>query len=300
MSVEVFNFNTIRDEKLTREKRRGALKEAFDGVSQLIVNTGKYPKAKAAMDIVVGLVDPDVHFNNGRVLQLPSTQDEPALSRAVDAATYKAELAKNEYLSQKFPELFFLFQQLDLALRSNLDDQVIRPLLKGLVFVGGDINAFITNGKTGELRQSHKLERTHDRLTEADFFALRDKLFRTYVFPQSGKIRVVWEISMVTINGHNHDFTDLVEVIADPIDPELLDMYLKLALANGMILKSNTRLELFELLCESGKIRTVARMPKELVEEKNYDFSKLRQTPKPEELQAIGRSIISNAPVHVA
>lgn len=300
MGVEVFNFNTVSDEQQSRKQRRKALKAAFDEVIQLIVNTGKYPKAKAAMDIVVGLVDPGVHFDNGRVLQLPSTQDEPALEKAADAARYKAGLAKKEYLTKNFPELTFLLNQLDLALRSDLNDQLIQQLLKGVIFVGCDINAFIADPDTGKMNQSHKLERTHQQLTAEEYSSLRDSLYKTYVFPPNGKIRVVWEISMATINGQNHEFTDLVEVIADPIDPELLEMYLKVALANGMILKSNTRLELFELLCDSGKIRTIARLPKELKDEKHYDFSRLRQSPKPEELKAIARSIVSNAPIHVA
>jgi len=300
MSVEIFNFDTVCDEQWARGQRREALKEAFDGVIQLIVNTGKYPKAKAAMDIVVGLVDPHVHFNNGRVLQLPSTKDEPTLEKAADAATYKAKVAKEEYVGKKFPELVFLLNQLNLALKTDADDQLIQELLRGAVFVGGDINAFIANPATGVMKQHHKLERNYQQLTEAQYNSLRESLYRTYVNPPGGKIRVIWEISMVTINGHNHDFTDLIEVVADPIDAELLEIYIKAALANGMILKSNTRLELFELLCESGKIKTIARLPKELRDEKHYDFSRLRQTPKPEELQAIARSIISNAPVHVA
>jgi len=299
MSVEIFHQETIQAEQEARRERKKALQEAFREITKLVVNTGKYPKAKAAMDIVVALVDPHIHFDNGRVLQLPSTQDEPMLHRAADVAIYKAELARDEYLEGQFPDLIFLLQQLNIALLSNLDDALIQELLKGVIFVGGDINAFIANPGTSELQQHHKLERDFSVLSEATYLKIREKLYQTYVYPENGQIRVVWEISMVTVNGRNHEFTDLVEVIANPIDAELLEIYLRAALANGMILKSNTHLELFELLCESGKIKTVAKLSKELAN-KGYGFVQLRQSPKPEELQAILRSINSNAPVYIA
>ncbi len=299
MSVEIFHHETIQAEQEARRERKKALQEAFREIIKLIVNTGKYPKAKAAMDIVIALVDPSIHFENGRVLQLPSTQDEPLLPEAAAVATYKAELARINYLENQFPDLIFLLQQLNLALKANLDDGLIQELLKGIIFVGGDINAFIANPVTGELQQHHKLERDLPILDEMTYMKIRDKLYQTYVYPSNGQVRVVWEISMVIINGQSHDFTDLVEVIAEPIDAELLEIYLKAALSNGMLLKSNTHLELFELLCESGKIKTVAKLPKELVDQ-GYGFSQLRQSPKPEELQAILRSINSNAPVYIA
>lgn len=299
MSIEIFRSNTIEAEQWARDQRKEGLRDAFAQVSQLIINTGKYDKAKAAMDIVVALIDPAVHFDNGRVLQLPSTQDEPALERAIDAATYKAKFAKDKYLTDKFPELMFLLKELNIALQANLNDQLIQELLKGIIFVGGDINSFIASPETGELEQHHKLERKHAKLKEIEYMALRESLYRTYVRPKTGKIRVVWEISTATINGSNHNFTDFVEIIADPIDPELLELYLKDALANGMILKSNTHLEVFEMLCASNKIRTTSKVPRELAD-KGYGFAQFRQSPKQEELQAILHSINSNAPVYVA
>ncbi len=299
MSVEIFRSDTIEAEQWARDQRKEGLREAFAQVSQLIINTGKYDKAKAAMDIVVALIDPAVHFDNGRVLQLPSTQDEPALERAIDAATYKAKFAKDKYLTDKFPELMFLLKELNIALQANLNDQLIQELLKGIIFVGGDINSFIASQETGELEQHHKLERKHAKLKEIEYMALRESLYRTYVRPKTGKIRVVWEISTATINGSSHNFTDFVEVIADPIDSELLELYLRGALASGMILKSNTHLEVFEMLCASNKIRTTSKVPRELAD-KGYSFAQFRQSPKQEELQAILHSINSNAPVYVA
>ena len=298
MSVEIFRSDTIKAEQSARDQRKEGLKEAFAEVVQLIINTGKYVKAKAAMDIVIALIDPEIHFDNGRVLQLPSTQDEPALERAIDAATYKAQFAKDKYLADKFPELMFLLKELNIALQADLNDQLIQELLKGIIFVGGDINAFVANSETGNLEQHHKLERTSPQLKEIEYMALRENLYRTYVKPKTGQIRVVWEISTATINGRSHEFTDYVEVIAKPIDAELLELYLKDALASGMILKSNTHLEVFEMLCASGKIKTISRLPKELVDQ-GHGFARFRQSPKQEDLYAILHSINSNAPIYV-
>ncbi len=305
MSVEILHLETIAAEQLARRQRKIALKEAFNEINKLIINTGKYPKAKAAMDIVVALVDPLVHFDNGRVLQLPSTQDEPLLPKAAMVAEYKANLAREEYLTKKFPELIFLLNQFNLALQESANDQLIQDLLRGLVFVGGDINAFIADPNSGRLQQHHKLERDFTELTMEKYEEIRKNLYQTYAYPKTGQIRVVWEISMMTINGSNHEFTDMVEVIASPIDRELLEIYLQAAIANGMIFKSNTHLELFELLCESGKIKTLAILPNEMRMSKNknkkkeFSFDKLRHRPTKEELSAILQSINSNAPVYV-
>jgi len=281
---------SIQAEQSARTERRRALRSAFEDINKLIINTGKYPKAEAAMRIVQSLVAPNIDFSNGKVLQLPSTKDEPSSINAVEVSRYKAEVARHEYVENKFPELFFLLNQLNLAFRNGLADHVIDNLFKGIIFLGADINAFIANGQTGELFQQHKLDREIDILSDEIYTGLRQELYQTYVH--------VWQIATVTINGRLHHFSDWIEVIASPIEAELLEKYLAKALANGLILKSNTHLELFEMLCESGKIRTISRLPGELLA-KGHNFEQFRQSAKPEEIKAIQKSITTNAPVYV-
>lgn len=289
----------IADEQWARVQRREELRVAFQNITQLVINTGKYPKAEAAMRIVQALVAPEIAFVNGNVLQSPSNQHEPALPDAVKVSRYKAEAAKHEYIEQKFPNLLFLLDQLNLAIKKDLADQVISDLLKGIIFLGADINVRISDGRTNQLTQHHKLERQVEKLPEEMYAKLREELYQTYVFPKNGLVRVVWQIANVTINSKQHHFSDWIEVIAKPIPAELLEKYLQRAVDNGAILKFNSHLELFEMLCESGCMQTIARLPKELLD-KGYDFARLRQSPKLEEIFAIQKSIITNAPVYVS
>lgn len=298
MPIEVFSSQTIADEQDTRTWRRRDLRAAFDSINKLIINTGKYPKAEAAMTIVQNLVAPEVNFANGNVIQLPSTQDEPEFINSVTVSKYKAEVARHEYFEHTQPQLLFLLNQLDISFRNNLADHVIADLLQGIIFLGADINAFIANGQSGEILQSHKLERQTETIPEELYELVRQQLYETYVHPATGQIQAIWQISTVTINGKTHDFSDWVEVIAKPITAELLEKYLAQALTDGKFLKSNTHLALFEMLCESGGIQTLARLPDRLAK-KGYDFKKVRQSPKPEEIIAIEKSINTNAPVYV-
>lgn len=295
---DYYSTSTISAEKDARVLRRQALRDAFEGINRLIINTGKYPKAEAAMRIVQALVAPNIDFANGNVLQLPSAKDEPALVNAVEVSKYKAEVARHEYVENNASELLFLLNELGIALQLGLADEAINNLLQGIIFLGADINAFVADGQSGEMQQQHKLERQISTVLEKDFEDLRRELYETYVYPKSGRTRAIWQIAMVTINGNLHHFSDWVEVIAKPIDAELLDKYLNQALENGLVLKSNTHLELFEMLVESGKIQTIARLPNEMLE-RGYGFEQLRQSPKPEEIMAIQKSIVTNAPVYV-
>lgn len=297
--IEAFpSSQTIKDERWARVQRKRELRLAFQNITKLIINTGKYPKAEAAMKIVQALVAPEVNFTNGNVIQLPSTKDEPSALNAVEVSKYKAEVARYEYIEQKFPTLLFLLNQLNLAMKKDLADQVITDLLKGIIFLGADINVFISNGQTDQLIQHHKLERKMNNIPEGVYEDLRKKLYETYVHPKSGSIKVVWQIATVTINSQQHHFSDWIEVIAKPISAELLEIYLQKALDNGAILKSNSHIELFEMLCESGCIQFISRLPNTLLK-KGYTFQQLRQSPKPEEINAIQKSILTNAPVYV-
>lgn len=289
----------IEDEKWARVQRRRELCAAFQNITQLIINTGKYPKAEAAVQIVQALVAPKVDFANGNVIQLFSTKDEPVFTNAVEVSRYKAEIARYEYIEQKFPTLLFLLDQLNLAIKKDLADETISALLKGIIFLGADINVFISDGHTDKLAQHHKLERQNKHIPEEMYDDLRDKLYETYVHPQNGYIKAVWQIANVTINSRQHHFSDWIEVIAKPLSAELLEKYLQRALDTGAILKFNSHIELFEMLCESGRIQTISRLPNALLE-KGYNFEKLRQSPKPEEISAIQKSILTNAPVYVS
>lgn len=289
---------TIEDEQWARVQRRRELRAAFQNITELIINTGKYPKAEAAMQIVQALVAPKVDFANGNVIQLPSTKDEPALENAVEVSQYKAEVARYEYIEQKFPTLLFLLDQLNLAIKKDLTDRVVSNLLNGVIFLGADINVFISDGQTERLNQNHKLERQVDNIPEEMYENLRKDLYQTYVYPKSGFIKAVWQIATVTINSKHHHFSDWIEVIAKPIPAELLEKHLQKALESGLILKYNSHIELFEMLCESGQIQTISRLPNELFE-KGYGFEQLRQSPKQEEIGAIQKSILTNAPVYV-
>lgn len=283
MSVELINLTRIKAEQAARIERRRNLQEAFADISHLVVNTGTHMKAEAAATIAANLVNPNIRLDSDRVIVQPSKKEEPTSLWARNVSRFKAKTAREEYIEEKMKDDDFFFAQ-----------------LANVVFYGADINAFMEDPETGLVVPSHKEARKFPvTLPEKEFVRIREKLYRHYVNPPSGRVRVIWDISESTINGLDHDFIDLVEVIADPLDAELVDLYLNQAVTDGKILNSNTHLAAFEMLCESHKIRTVSRLPHEL-SKKGYKFADFRQSPKPEELLAIRRSINNNQPVYVA
>ena len=283
MSVEVIDLTRIKAEQAARTERRLNLQDAFAEISHLVVNTGTHMKAEAAATIAANLVNPNIRLDSDRVIIQPSKKEEPTSLWARQVSRFKAKTAREEYVADQMDDPNFFFAQ-----------------LANVVFYGADINAFTEDPETGLVVPSHKKAREFPvTLPESEYVKLRDKLYRHYVNPPGGKVRVIWDISASTINGRNHDFTDLVEVIADPLDAELLEIYLDQAVADGKILNSNTHLAAFEMLCESHKIKTTSRLPYEL-RKKGYKFADFRQSPKPEELLAIRRSINNNQPVYVA
>lgn len=300
MPVETIPFpRIIPDRREVRRARKEALRAAFTSINQLCVNTGKLDKVLELSKLIQTLVNPQITIPNGNVQQLKATDSEPALPSASEVATHKARLAKERYLQSSQTELMFLMQQFNLALQNDVDDQVLEALLKGIVFVGSDINVFIKNPISQQMEQHHSKERHTEVIAAEDFSALRKSLYETYVAPKNDRIKVIWEIATAVINGQTHAFSDYVEVIADPIDAELLDFYLQQALADGKILSSNTHLALFELLCASGKMKSVAILSKEM-RDKGYSFADVREKPTPEVLAAITYSINTNSPVYIA
>lgn len=283
MSVEVISLARIQAEQIARVERRRNLQEAFASISHLVVNTGTHMKAEAAATIAANLVNPEIKLDSDRVIIQPSKKEEPTDLLAINVARFKAKTAREEYVAGKMEEPDFFFEQ-----------------LVHVVYYGGDINSFGEDSETGIVVANHKKSREYPvSLPESEYVKLRDKLYKHYVNPPSGRVRMIWDISASVINGQEHDFADWVEVIADPLDAELLEIYLNQAVADGKILNSNTHLAAFEMLCESHKIKTTSRLPYEL-SRKGYKFTDFRQSPKPEELLAIRRSINNNQPVYVA
>jgi hypothetical protein len=300
MSVEVLNLDRIEAEKNSRKERTAQLRQAFADIYALVVNTGTHSKAEAVTSLVQKLVDQNIHLQSNRVILQPSKKEEPMRPKASEVALFKAETAKEEFLMNKFPELQFWLQQFDLAIRQDLSDQAVKELLANVVFYGGDINAFTIGPKTGLYVPSHKLERIFpESLPEEEYEKVRQKLYLNYVNPPSGVIEVVWNATNAIINGRTHVFSDLIEVRAKPLPKELVDKYIDAAVADGMILRSNTHLKAFEMLCESGCIITTSKLPRELAR-KGYTLVDFRQEPKEEELKAIYKTINNNEPIYVA
>lgn len=295
MSVEIFNSERIKAEQAARTQQTEELRKAFDEVTLLVINTGAHAKATVTRQMAATFIDSSFTHDDTKILLLPSKKTEPMSPSSSQVAKFKAEVARLEFLENKFGlELPFLLQQLNISLQQGLDDAVIKKLLAGIAFVGADTNSF-RNG-----RQNHKLSRRFgSSLPDEEFDRLRKKLYETYVTPPTGKSRDIWDVSKVLINGRKRVFNYQIEVIAGPLDSELLEIYLAKAIADGKILSSNTNLALIEMLEESGAIISTSKLPDSL-RKKGHTLKEFRQSPKPEELQAIKTSIITGAPVYVA
>lgn len=296
--IEVFNSSRIRAEQQTRKNRAEQLREAFEDAKLLVVNTGAQKKAEAIAALAQNFGNQHINLNSGRLLLQPSQKAEPMRPRAVDVSSFKAETAKAEFLMKSFPEFIFWLNQLNIALKNNVKEEVVKELLARIVFYGGDINAFVIDPVTGLYTASHKwMRKFPTSLPGSEREKLHKMLQARHITPKGGKTQIIWEAGNTYLNGKKHNVSDLIEVRAKPLPKELLDQYMWAAANNDMERKSNTNFAAFEAMAENG-IETISVLPAELAA-KGYTLKDFRQSAKPELEAAIQKTIDTNAPLYV-
>lgn len=271
-----------------RRQRKNDLLHAFAGIEELVINTCKPDKVAAVLEIINNLVKPDRNFPIERVKSLNFTENEAEFPRAEQVALWKVKMIRSVHYRE-------LLEWIDL--KREVKPEEVEELLKGILYVGMDVNSYLM--VNDELTQQHKLRRNgnQEELTEPEYLEVREKLRQAFCFPKNGRVRIVWDLSTAISNHHIHTFSDVVELIAKPLDPELLDIYLNDAIKTGLVLRLNLFIAALEAFTESNSIMTIAVLSQEL-EKQGYSFKDLREAPTPELIQAIMLSVVSNMPIY--
>lgn len=288
MSITLFSSEHLSQEKEIRSMRKEQLRGLMSNLGALVINTGKKDKALALADLINRLTNQ--HFVAQEIICFSDPNQEQPATRAITVARSKVNnLIKDvEYHPEHCHTI------------DGENDQELHFLLSQLVlFAGSDVNSFIRQAD-GQWRQKHQLARQYsENLPEEKFWQLREQLRQEFCFPSTGQVVLRWDIASHLVNGRGHSFSDLIEVVSHPLDPELLDRYLFQAFDNGLVLESNQHFAALECLIENGRIISTSHLPKELEEEglQVADFATFNISPVI--LSAFLHSVINNTPVYI-
>jgi len=287
MSVTVFSNERLSQEEGVRVQRKEQLRELMIDLNILAVNTGKISKAEAIADLINALTGQ--LLVSKEVICFSDPNQEQCAVRSADVAKSKVDnLVKDLWVH---PEHFGTIDGTDSDLNLLLSQFIL--------FAGSDVNAFIQE-VDGDWQQNHKLIRQFpEGLPDERFWQLREQLRQQYCFPESGRVVVRWDMASYLLNGQGHTFSDLIEVVSQPVDPEILDQYLFEAASNGLLLNSNQHFAALECLIANGKIISTSHLPLELEEQglNLADFASFEFSPAV--LSAFLHSVINNTPVYI-
>lgn len=289
MPITLFSSDRFSQEEKIRSLRKEELRKLMNELGALIINTGKKDKALALADLINRLTG-QLLVSKEVICFSDPNQEQPAQRAATVAQSKVSNLIKD---LQSHPEHCHSID--------GASDQDLNFLLSQLVvlFAGSDINSFIQQ-ENGEWRQNHQLARRYQvELPEEKFWQVREQLRQDFCFPSNNRVVLRWDIASHLVNGHGHTFSDLIEVVSEPIDPELLDRYLFTDLKNGLVLESNQHFAALECLIENGRIISTSHLPKELEKEgaELADFATFNSSPLI--LSAFLHSVINNTPVYI-
>lgn len=214
-------------------ERSIVMQEAMQLISYLFICSNNSAKIEALINWINETIGVRILTKDENVISTPNG-NEPSWPSASSVSKWKATSAQRHVMT------------------SNDDVRSGRE-----VFAGSDVAHRMPNGRDGV-----RLER-YGLLSDEKFEQLQKELIQMYCYPQDGVVTCYWEISTSMINGNKHTLTDVIEVRSNPVDEELLRIYLQKAREDGSLYSSNAHFKAIECLIENGKILTVCVLPKE-------------------------------------
>jgi hypothetical protein len=288
MPVTIFSSERLAQEEGVRSFRKEQLRELMSDLSALVINTGKANKAEALADLINCLTGQLMVPRE--VICFADRNPEQCAPRAATVAQSKVS---------NLMEDLKIYPEHSHNLNGESDQDLNLLLGRMVLYAGSDVNSFIKEGD-GKFRQNHQLAREYgDNLPDKKFWQMREQLQKEFCFPESGQVVLRWDIASHLVNGREHVFSDLIEVVSKPVDPQLLDKYLFKAWENKLVLYSNQHFAALECLIENGKIISTSHLPRELEEEgvELADFATNEISPMI--LSAFLHSVINNTPVYI-
>ncbi len=288
MPVTIFASERLAQEERVRLSRKEQLRELMNDLSALVINTGKASKAEALADLINRLTGQLMVPEE--VICFSDRNPEQCASRAATVAQSKVANLMVDLKNQTEP-----------GHRSDsASDQALNLLLSQMIlYAGSDINSFIKEAD-GNFRQNHQLGREYGaNLPDEKFWEIREQLRKEFCFPASGRVVLRWDIASHLVNGRAHVFSDLIEVVSLPVNPQLLDQYLFEARDNNLILNSNQHFAALECLIENGKIISASHLPRELEEQGAQLADFATNDISPALLSAFLHSVVNNTPVYI-
>lgn len=288
MPITIFSSERFSQEETVRTARKEQLRELMQDLSALVINTGNKNKALALANLINKLTNQQL-ISREIICFVDPKQEQCAVRAATVARTKVENLIKD---LNSYPEHCHTIDDENHSDLNLLFSQLV-------LFAGSDVNAFVREADQ-TWSQNHQLSRQYtEKLPDEKFWRLREQLRQQFCFPENKQVVLRWDIASHLVNGRDHSFSDLIEVVSRPVDPELLDQYLFAALDNGLILESNQHFAALECLIDNGQIISTSHLPRELEERgaSLADFSSFEVSPVL--LSAFLYSVVNNTPVYI-
>jgi hypothetical protein len=288
MPVTIFSSERTSQEEGVRSFRKEQLRELMSDLSALVINTGNKNKAWALADLINRLTGQPLVSRD--LICFSDPNQEKCFTRAASVAQSKVDNLIKDLGNH--PEHSH-------SINGETDQDLNLLFSQMVLFAGSDVNSFLEVGD-GKLRQNHQLAREYgDNFPEEKFWQMREQLQKEFCFPESGKVVLRWDIASHLVNGRGHIFSDLIEVVSLPVNPQLLDRYLLEAWENNLILNSNQHFAALECLIENGKIISASHLPRELEEQGAQLADFATNDISPMMLSAFLYSVINNTPIYI-
>jgi hypothetical protein len=288
MPITIFSSERFSKEEGIRALRKEQLRQLMCDLNALVINTGNKNKALALVDLINRLTNQQMVSRE--IICFADPNQEKRATRATTVARTKVKNLIQDLESH--PEHCH-------SVNGESNSEINFLLSQLILFAGSDVNSFIKE-PDGTWQQNHQLSRQYpDELPEEKFWQLREQLRQQFCFPENNQVVLRWDIASHLVNGRDHSFSDLIEVVSRPVDPELLDHYLFKSLDNGLILESNQHFAALECLIDNGKIISTSHLPLELEEQgaNLADFASFEVSPVV--LSAFLHSVLNNTPVYI-
>lgn len=284
--------------KAADEVRREDLLTALEDFLKLVAITGKPIKFEQILKMcrrLAGLEEVDASTQAPHLPELSSDKVSlVATSKAVQVFGQGEHVDGEHPATQELAQRLTSFFNVHRFISHEGLDLIRQALPLGTVVAAADINFYQRNLETRGWDQSHKFER-EGKLHDSEIIKVWEEMKQFYCFPKSGKIDVLWDNSVVMLNGKAFNFHDRLQIKSAPIDPILFDQYMHEALENGLFYSANTHFGLLECLFANGKINTIAVLSNEEMA-RGLTLKDKAMHPTPSDYPVLWAAILGNRP----
>jgi hypothetical protein len=140
---------------------------------------------------------------------------------------------------------------------SNDKAEYLNQWFSEVMTSGADSVFKIFNQETNKWEVFHKIGRGIIKSPEENIVSEYQNLKELLVYPKSGVLYLLWELSATYKNGYDHHFPESLVVKSKTLDLELFKKYFDHSIKSGLFWKSSTRIALIEAVLENDSTTNI-------------------------------------------